>query len=134
MKKLFAIFLVSCITITQAGCIGKLFIPKTTPVIDNVWAIDSSTPPQYDEHLGGFLGFVGDKGLLAPSLKMKYNALISLYGDQFYEEKAVRLARNAGIEDYQDQHGNNLYLIDGEHLVYFIILKRWSNELRPPDK
>lgn len=133
MKKLFAIFLASCILTAQTGCIGKLFIPKPKPVVSDIWAIDSSTPSQYDQHTGGFLGFVGDKGLITPNLRAKYNVLISLYKDQFFDEKAVRLSRDAGIERTVDQFGNKLYLIDKEHLVYFIILKNWNNELRKPD-
>lgn len=67
-------------------------------------------------------------------MRLKYNALVSLYSDQFFETKAVRLEKDAGIEPYTDQYGNKLFLIDQEHLVYFIILKKWSNELLPPDK
>jgi hypothetical protein len=134
MKKIFATFLVSCILATsQTGCIGKLW-PKTQPVVDQIWAIDSSTPSQYSAHHGGFLGFIDNKGLITQGLRTKYNALISLYKDQFFEAKAVKLNRDVGLEKYTDEHGNKLYLIDEEHLVYFIILKNWNNELRPPDK
>ena len=133
MKTKFAICLASFFILAQTGCISKLWIPKPKDVVDDVWAIDSTTPSQYDSHLGGFLGFVGDKGLITRGLKLKYNALISLYGDQFFEAKAVRLKRDDGIDDIIDHHGNELYLIDEEHLVYFIILKKWSNELRVPD-
>ena len=134
MRTKFAIFLASCMLVLQPGCIGKLFTHTPDPVVDSVWAIDSSTPDQYDAHLGGFIGFVGDKGLITSGLRLKYNALISLYNKQFFQVKAVQLARDDGVEEYTDEHGNELFLIDEEHLVYFIILKKWSNELRPPDK
>lgn len=132
MKRLFAIFLASCVLITvPTGC--KLF-PSPDRVEDSIWAIDSSTPKQYNSHHGGFLGFVDDKGLITINLKTKYNVLISLYKKQFLAAKAVQLHRNDGITSYTDKHGNKLFLIDEEHLVYFIVLKNWSNELRPPDK
>ena len=134
MRTKFAIFLASCMLIMQPGCIGKLFVHTPDPIVDSVWAIDSSTPDQYDSHLGGFIGFVGNKGLITTGLRLKYNVLISLYKEQFLETKLVELTRDDGIEEYTDEHGNNLFLIDEEHLVYFIVLKKWSNELRPPDK
>jgi hypothetical protein len=110
-----------------------LFVPKPNPVVDSIWAVDSSTPPQYDAHNGGFLGFVDNKGLITPNLRAKYNVLISLYKEQFLVEKAVQLSRDVGVLPYVDEHGNHLYLINEEHLIYFIILKNWSNELRKPD-
>jgi hypothetical protein len=135
MKKILGICLASAILATatiQTGCVSLW--PKPKEVVDKVWAIDSSTPPQYNKHHGGFLKFVGDKGLITKNLRVKYNILIALYGKQFLEVKAVLLARDSGIENYVDEHGNELFLIDQEHLVYFIILKKWSNELRPTDK
>ena len=134
MKTIFAICLASCfVLVTQTGCLGRL-LPSPDRVEDNIWAIDSSTPDQYDSTKGGFLGFVGDDGLITTGLRAKYNALVSLYEDQFFEVKVVRLEKDAGVRLYTDQYGNKLYLIDQEHLVYFIILKQWSNELLPPDK
>ena len=134
MKTIFAIYLASCfILVTQTGCLGKL-LPRPERIEDKIWAIDSSTPEQYDATDGGFIGFVGDDGLITRGLRAKYNALASLYGDQFFIVKAVRLEKDAGVRLYTDQYGNKLYLIDQEHLVYFIILKQWSNELLPPDK
>ena len=134
MKKIFVIFLASCFLVTgPTGCIGKLF-PKIDRIEDSVWAIDSSTPSQYSSHHGGFLGFVDNKGLITTNLRAKYNVLISLYKKQFLSQKAVQLERDDGITGHIDQYGNHLFLIDEEHLVYFIVLKNWSNELRPPDK
>ena len=134
MKTKFAIFLASCFLLLQPACVTGLWVPSPKPVVDEIWAIDSSTPTEYNAHQGGFLGFVGDKGLITSGLRLKYNALISLYKEQFFEVKAVELSKDDGIEKYTDEHGNELFLIDEEHLVYFIILKKWSNELRPPDK
>ena len=135
MRKILGICLASVIlataTTTQTGC--QLW-PKPKSIVDKVWAIYSSTPPQYNKHHGGFLGFVGDRGLLTKNLRVKYNILISLYKNRFLLEKAVLLERDGGIENYVDEHGNDLFLIDQEHLVYFIILKKWNNELVPPDK
>ena len=106
-----SIFLTSCATVTP------------DKVQDNTASFDSTTPQQYDPHNSGIIGFsVDGKGILTSSGVERYNNLIKDYKFQFREAKGVELKENAGITEYLDKHGNLLFYIDHQHLVYFGIL------------
>ena len=40
----------------------------------------------------------------------------------------IELKENAGITEYLDKHGNLLFYIDHQHLVYFGILNGWRRD------
>jgi len=117
-----SIFLTSCATVTP------------DKVQDNTASFDSTTPQQYDPHNSGIIGFsVDGKGILTSSGVERYNNLIKDYKFQFREAKGVELKENAGITEYLDKHGNLLFYIDHQHLVYFGILNGWRRDGRDVD-
>jgi len=59
--------------------------------------------------------------------------LIKDYKFQFREAKGVELKENAGITEYLDKHGNLLFYIDHQHLVYFGILNGWRRDGKDVD-
>lgn len=108
---------VSCATVTP------------DKVTDNTASFDSTTPQQYDPQNSGVIGFTADgKGILTSNGVERYNSLIQDYKLQFREAKGVELAKNAGITEFLDKHGNLLFYIDHQHLVYFGILNGWRRD------
>jgi hypothetical protein len=56
-----------------------------------------------------------------------------MYRIKFKKEKAIDLTEDSGIKAYKDTFGNELFLIDNEHLVYFGVLNSWLKEKVPQD-
>ena len=121
MKKLASIlvlnfFLVGCATVTP------------NKIQDDKSSYDATTPKQYDKDNGGLISFVGDDGLITRQARERYNNLIKMYRIKFKKEKAIDLIEDSGIKPYKDNFGNELFLIDSEHLVYFGVLNSWLKE------
>jgi hypothetical protein len=51
-----------------------------------------------------------------------------MYRIKFKKEKAIDLTEDSGVKSYKDNFGNELFLIDSEHLVYFGVLNSWLKE------
>lgn len=100
---------------------------------DDTASFDASTPSQYEKYNGGLIGFIGEEAIITTGAKDRYNNLIKMYKIKFKKEKAVNLEENSGIKPYKDQFGNDLHLIDQEHLVYFGIMNSWLKEKIPAD-
>ena len=121
MKKLASIlvlnfFLVGCATVTP------------NKIQDDKSSYDATTPKQYDKDNGGLISFVGDDALITRQARERYNNLIKMYRIKFKKEKAIDLTEDSGIKTYKDNFGNELFLIDSEHLVYFGVLNSWLKE------
>jgi len=113
--------LVSCVTVTP------------NKIEDDKSSYDATTPKQYDKDNGGLICFVGDDALITNQARERYNNLITMYRIKFKKEKAIDLKEDSGVKPYKDNFGNNLYLIDTEHLVYFGVLNSWLKEKVPQD-
>jgi hypothetical protein len=100
---------------------------------DDKSSYDATTPKQYDKDNGGLISFIGDDGLITNQARERYNNLIGMYRIKFKKEKAIDLKEDSGIKPYKDNFGNELYLIDSEHLVYFGVLNSWLKEKVPAD-
>ena len=100
---------------------------------DDKSSYDASTPKQYDKDNGGLISFVGDDALITNKARERYNNLIEMYKIKFKKEKAIELKVDSGIMPYKDSFGNELFLIDSEHLVYFGVLNSWLKEKVPQD-
>jgi len=109
-------FLVSCATITP------------NKIEDSTASYDASTPSQYNQDNGGLIALLDNGAVITSQAKNRYNKLIEMYKVKFKKEKAIELIENAGIQPYKDRYGNNLFLIDNEHLVYFGVLNSWLKE------
>jgi len=109
-------FLVSCATVTP------------NKIEDDKSSYDASTPKQYQKDNGGLISFVGDDALITSQARERYNNLIGMYKIKFKKEKAIELKIDSGIKPYKDNFGNELYIIDSEHLVYFGVLNSWLKE------
>jgi len=109
-------FLVSCATVTP------------NKIEDDKSSYDASTPKQYQKDNGGLISFIGDDALITSQARERYNNLISMYKIKFKKEKAIELKIDSGIKPYKDNFGNELYIIDSEHLVYFGVLNSWLKE------
>ena len=114
-------FLVSCATVTP------------NKIEDDKSSYDATTPKQYDKDNGGLISFIGDDALITRQARERYNNLITMYRIKFKKEKAIDLKEDSGIKSYKDNFGNELYLIDSEHLVYFGVLNSWLKEKVPQD-
>ena len=114
-------FLVSCATVTP------------NKIEDDKSSYDATTPKQYDKDNGGLISFIGDDALITNQARERYNNLIKMYRVKFKKEKAIDLKEDSGIKSYKDNFGNELYLIDSEHLVYFGVLNSWLKEKVPQD-
>jgi hypothetical protein len=114
-------FLVSCATVTP------------NKIEDDKSSYDATTPKQYDKDNGGLISFIGDDALITNQARERYNNLITMYRVKFKKEKAIDLKEDSGIKSYKDNFGNELYLIDREHLVYFGVLNSWLKEKVPQD-
>jgi len=114
-------FLIGCATVTP------------DKIQDEKSSYDGSTPKQYDKDNGGLISFIGDEAVITNQARERYNNLIGMYRIKFKKEKAIDLKEDSGIKIYKDNFGNNLYLIDSEHLVYFGVLNSWLKEKVPQD-
>ena len=94
---------------------------------------DASTPSQYNQDNGGVIAILENGAVITSSAKDRYNNLIKMYKVKFKKEKAIELTENAGITPYKDRYGNDLFLIDNEHLVYFGVMNSWLKEKVPAD-
>ena len=95
---------------------------------DDKSSYDATTPKQYDRDNGGLNSFVGDDALITRQARERYNNLIKMYRIKFKKEKAIDLVEDSGVKPYKDNFGNELFLIDSEHLVYFGVLNSWLKE------
>jgi hypothetical protein len=100
---------------------------------DDKSSYDATTPKQYDKDNGGLISFVGDDALITRQARERYNNLIKMYRIKFKKEKAIDLNEDSGVKPYKDNFGNELFLIDSEHLVYFGVLNSWLKEKVPQD-
>jgi len=100
---------------------------------DDKSSYDATTPKQYEKDNGGLISFIGDDAVITSQARERYNNLISMYRIKFKKEKAIELKTDSGIKPYKDNFGNELYLIDSEHLVYFGVLNSWLKEKTPAD-
>ena len=126
MKKLASILalnflFVGCVTVTP------------NKIQDDKSSYDATTPKQYNKDNGGLISFVGDDALITRQARERYNNLIKMYRIKFKKEKAIDLIEDSGIKTYKDNFGNELFLIDSEHLVYFGVLNSWLKEKVPQD-
>ena len=121
MKKLASILALNFLFI---GC------ATVTPnkIQDDKSSYDATTPKQYDKDNGGLISFLGDDALITRQARERYNNLIKMYRIKFKKEKAIDLNEDSGIKPYKDNFGNELFLIDSEHLVYFGVLNSWLKE------
>lgn len=121
------------------------------PIKDLVHSHDSSTPAQYKEITtvvvqkqkepvkvvegnSGFLGFNdAGNGLITANARDKYNNLIELYAIKYKTDHAKVLVKDSGITPFIDKYGNQIYIIDKEHLVAFTTMNRWRKAQVPPD-
>jgi len=113
--------LVGCATITP------------DKIQDSTASYDSSTPSNYNKDNGGLIAILDNGAVITASAKDRYNNLIKMYKVKFKKEKAIELIENAGITPYKDRYGNDLFLIDNEHLVYFGVMNSWLKEKVPAD-
>lgn len=117
-----SLILIGCTTITP------------DKVKDNTASFDSTTPQQYDLHNSGVIGFSPEgKGILTSNGVERYNNLIKDYKLQFRAAKGVELKENDGITEFIDKHGNLLFYIDHQHLVYFGVLNSWRRDGKDVD-
>ena len=100
---------------------------------DDKSSYDATTPKQYDKDNGGLISFVGDDALITRQARERYNNLIKMYRIKFKKEKAIDLVEDSGVKPYKDSFGNELFLINSEHLVYFGVLNSWLKEKVPQD-
>ena len=114
-------FLVGCATITP------------DKIQDSTASYDASTPSNYNKDNGGLVALLENGAVITPQAKERYNNLIKMYKIKFKKEKAIELAEDAGIQPYKDRYGNDLFLIDNEHLVYFGVMNSWLKEKVPQD-
>ena len=114
-------FLVGCATVTP------------NKIQDDKSSYDATTPKQYDKDNGGLISFVGDDALITRQARERYNNLIKMYRIKFKKEKAIDLVEDSGIKPYKDSFGNELFLINSEHLVYFGVMNSWLKEKVPQD-
>ncbi len=114
-------FLVGCATITP------------DKIQDSTASYDASTPSNYNKDNGGLVALLENGAVITPQAKERYNNLIKMYKVKFKKEKAIELVEDAGVKPYKDRYGNDLFLIDNEHLVYFGVMNSWLKEKVPAD-
>ena len=126
MKKLASILALNFLFI---GC------ATVTPnkIQDDKSSYDATTPKQYDKDNCGLISFIGDDALITRQARERYNNLIKMYRIKFKKEKAIDLNEDSGVKPYKDNFGNELFLINSEHLVYFGVLNSWLKEKVPAD-
>lgn len=113
--------LVGCATVTP------------NKIQDNTASYDASTPSQYNQDNGGVIALLDNGAVITNQARERYNNLIQMYKIKFKKEKAIELIEDAGIKTYKDRYGNDLFLIDNEHLVYFGVMNSWLKEKVPAD-
>ncbi len=113
--------LVGCATITP------------DKIQDSTASYDASTPSNYNKDNGGLVALLDNGAVITPQAKERYNNLIKMYKVKFKKEKAIELVEDAGVKPYKDRYGNDLFLIDNEHLVYFGVMNSWLKEKIPAD-
>lgn len=129
MKKKFA---VACLSIAVGLClVSCTVVPKKTQAI--VVQVDSSTPSQYPENSGGFLGFKDNRGLYTSNAITSYNTLIDRFRLKLKANEAVDLKANDGVAVAVDKYGNNVFSMDKEHMLYFILLRSYLRDRLPVD-
>ncbi len=114
-------FIVGCATITP------------DKIQDSTASYDASTPSNYNKDNGGLVALLDNGAVITSQAKERYNNLIKMYKVKFKKEKAIELVEDAGIKPYKDRYGNDLFLIDNEHLVYFGVMNSWLKEKVPAD-
>ena len=114
-------FLVGCATVTP------------DKIEDFTASYDSSTPSQYNQDNGGVIALLENGVVITPQARDRYNNLIKMYKIKFKKEKAIELFEDIGVTPYKDRYGNNLFIIDNEHLVYFGVMNAWLKEKVSPD-
>ncbi len=126
MKKFASILVLNFILV---GC------ATITPdkIQDTTASYDASTPSNYNKDNGGLVALLENGAVITPQAKERYNNLIKMYKVKFKKEKAIELVEDAGIQPYKDRYGNDLFLIDNEHLVYFGVMNSWLKEKVPAD-
>ena len=126
MKKFASVLVLNLLLI---GC------ATVTPnkIEDDKSSYDATTPKQYQKDNGGLISFVGDDALITRQARERYNNLIGMYKIKFKKEKAIELKVDSGIKPYKDSFGNELFLINSEHLVYFGVMNSWLKEKVPQD-
>ena len=126
MKKFVSVLVLNLLIV---GC------ATVTPnkIQDDKSSYDATTPKQYQKDNGGLISFVGDDALITRQARERYNNLIKMYRIKFKKEKAIDLVEDSGIKPYKDSFGNELFLIDSEHLVYFGVMNSWLKEKVPED-
>ena len=126
MKKFVSVLVLNLLIV---GC------ATVTPnkIEDDKSSYDATTPKQYQKDNGGLISFIGDDALITPQARERYNNLIGMYKIKFKKEKAIELKIDSGIKPYKDSFGNELFLINSEHLVYFGVLNSWLKEKVPQD-
>jgi hypothetical protein len=100
---------------------------------DNTASYDASTPSNYNKDNGGLVALLDNGAVITPQARERYNNLIKMYKVKFKKEKAIELVEDAGVKPYKDRYGNDLFLIDNEHLVYFGVMNSWLKEKVPAD-
>jgi len=100
---------------------------------DNTASYDASTPSNYNKDNGGLVALMDNGAVITLKAKERYNNLIKMYKVKFKKEKAIDLEIDAGIKPYKDRYGNDLFIIDNEHLVYFGVMNSWLKEKVPAD-
>jgi hypothetical protein len=114
-------FIVGCATITP------------DKIQDSTASYDASTPVNYNKDNGGLVALLDNGAVITSQAKERYNNLIKMYKVKFKKEKAIELVEDAGVKPYKDRYGNDLFLIDNEHLVYFGVMNSWLKEKVPAD-
>jgi hypothetical protein len=114
-------FIVGCATITP------------DKIQDSTASYDASTPANYNKDNGGLVALLDNGAVITSQAKERYNNLIKMYKVKFKKEKAIELVEDAGVKPYKDRYGNDLFLIDNEHLVYFGVMNSWLKEKVPAD-
>ena len=112
---------VGCVTVTP------------DKIQDDTASYDASTPSQYNQDNGGVIALLENGTIITTQAKDRYNKLIEMYKIKFKKEKAIELEPNLGIKPYKDRYGNDLFIIDNEHLVYFGVMNSWLKEKVPAD-
>lgn len=114
-------FLVGCATITP------------DKIQDSTASYDASTPSNYNKDNGGLIAILDTGAVITSQARNRYNNLIRMYKIKFKKEKAIELSEDAGITQYKDRYGNDLFFINNEHLVYFGVMNSWLKEKVPAD-
>lgn len=115
----FAVFLCSCTV-----------VPKKVDV-EEVQQ-DASSPSQYG-NTGGFLGFKDHRGLYTTNAIARYNILIDRYRLQLKAKEAVEINPNDGVRPDVDKYGNNVFSMDKEHMLYFLLMRGYLRDREKAD-